>query len=165
VNESEYKVLLTTLRTRQFVLMHEISELEMRKADMDKEMANVKATIAKLQPLCGETPDPDDLSGLGFTDAVRKVIYLSGKQRISPNEIKDALEQKGFSLSGYSNPMASIYTILTRLHKQDELEPIWEGLSVFYKAKPKKLMRRRLGRLRVRNVRPAVEFVPEKSKE
>jgi hypothetical protein len=148
VNEIEYKELLLKLQMRQFALVQEISDAEMRKADLENEMANLKATIAKLQPLCGETPDPDDLSGLGFSEAVKKAIYLSGTSRLSPNEVKEVLEKRGFSLSGYSNPMASIYTILNRLKERDEIVAEWEGLRVFYKANPKKFRRGRIARLR-----------------
>jgi len=129
--------MLRTLRVRLAEIVQKRDELQVQAMELDKEAENVRATIGNLLPLCGESPDPNDLSGLGFTDAVRQVLILN-KEKMSALEVKEALEKKGFSLSGYANPLSSIYKILSRLDEKGEVTKETDGLlglSVYYKAK------------------------------
>ena len=137
MTQTNYKEVLATLRNRLRDIDGERSELEVRRADLDNEASNIKATIAKLLPLCGETATPDDLSGLGITDAVLKIIELARPERLNAQQIKERLAEKGFELSGYSNPMASIYKILSRLEEAKRIEVEREGMNSFYRAKRK----------------------------
>jgi hypothetical protein len=57
----------------------------------------------------------------GFTEAVRKVLR-SSNEPLTPAEVKDRLPGVGFFLAGYSNPSASIHTILKRLAKTESVE-------------------------------------------
>ncbi len=111
-----------------------MTDLETRKSELEKEAANVRATINNLLPLCGKTPDVDDLSQLGFTDAIRRT-FESYRNRMSANDVKEELSKKGFDLTGYKSPMASIYRILKRLEEKGEIESETEGFSVYYKGK------------------------------
>jgi len=67
---------------------------------------------------------------------------------MSPNDVKEALVKKGFDISGYSNPMASVYRILTRLKESDEIAAETEGFNVYYRCKRKSRYRLRSARLR-----------------
>lgn len=133
---NEYAPMLLTLKARLGTIDAERAELDVRRSELDNEAMNIKATIAKLLPLCGETADPNDVSGLGFTDAVRQVIYLADKA-LSPAEVKEELSKKGFELSIYSSPMASIYKILSRLKDNDEVDTEMRSLTICYKKKPR----------------------------
>jgi hypothetical protein len=137
MTQTDYKEVLATLRNRLRDIDGERSELEVHRADLDNEASNIKATIAKLLPLCGETATPDDLSGLGITDAVLKIVELARPERLSAQQVKERLAEKGFELSGYSNPMASIYKILSRLEEKKRIEVEREGMNSFYRAKRK----------------------------
>lgn len=147
MTSANYKEVLAQLKLRLNEIDAERSELEVRHADLDNEAVNVKATIAKLLPLCGETSSPNDLSGLGITDAVLKIVELNRPARLTAQQIKERLAQYGFELSGYSNPMASIYKILSRLEEAKKIEVERDGFSSFYKAKPKGSIRRITQRL------------------
>lgn len=54
-----------------------------------------------------------------ITEAVRLAVFFATivNQKITPLEIKDAAESFGFDFSEYSNPMASIHTILKRMRE------------------------------------------------
>jgi hypothetical protein len=59
----------------------------------------------------------------GFTDAIRKCLRAS-LEPLTPSEVKEMLPATGFDLSGYSNPLASIHTILKRLAKTEYVESV-----------------------------------------
>jgi hypothetical protein len=67
-----------------------------------------------------ETLD-DIIEPTGFTDAIRKVLQSANGEAMTATEVKDALPGVGFPLSGYSNPLASVHTILKRLGKGEAL--------------------------------------------
>jgi hypothetical protein len=87
-----------------------------------------------LAPLAGVAVG-EDLSGLGITDAIRNVLEASA-DAMSPGDVRDALSQKGFDLSGHSAPMSSIYKILGRLADDSTSRIVREkadGGRVFYR--------------------------------
>lgn len=59
----------------------------------------------------------DIIEPTGFTDAIKKVLQTANGEAMTATEVKDALPGAGFPLSGYSNPLASVHTILKRLGK------------------------------------------------
>jgi hypothetical protein len=63
----------------------------------------------------------DIIEPTGFTDAIRKVLQAANGEAMTAIEVKDALPGVGFPLSGYSNPLASVHTILKRLGKNEIL--------------------------------------------
>jgi hypothetical protein len=101
-------------------LWAESIELGVRRVDLENDLNEVKAkienieqTLNYLRPLAG-IPEGKDLARLGLTDAIRCVLQES-KQRMTANEVRRALQNGGFDLSGYSAPMSSVYTVLARL--------------------------------------------------
>ena len=133
--QTNYKELLATFKNRLRDIDEERADLEVRRADLDKEAIHVKEMISKLMPLCGETATGEDLSGLGFTDAVLAVIELARPSKLTAQVIKENLAQKGFELSKYSNPMASIYKILSRLEEAKKIEVEREGFDYLLQSK------------------------------
>lgn len=133
--------MLETLRVRLCGLDNERDELDAKRVEIEKQIANIKAVINKMLPLCGLAASIDDLSTLGFTDAIRHVFLTSGEHGalglasawLSPKDVRDELAKRGLDLSPYENPMSSIYTILNRMKDNDEIEIRREGLNVFYK--------------------------------
>lgn len=72
--------------------------------------------IASYQGMLDEIIEPT-----GFTDAIRKVLQAAGGEALAPVEVRDRLPGAGFPLSGYSNPLASVHTILKRIASNDIL--------------------------------------------
>lgn len=75
----------------------------------------VPAHLAKAAAFSGE-----DVSGLGLTNAVRKVLAAQ-KTPITPTQVRDALVKSGMDLSKYSNAMVAIHNTLKRLFDQGEV--------------------------------------------
>ena len=86
-----------------------VSEL----ARLEAEVAALKQTIAAIAPLVGETAPS------GLTDAVRKIL-AEADEPLAASEIRDRLSTMGFDMKSYSNPLATIHTILRRLTESDE---------------------------------------------
>jgi len=134
--ETDYKAMVENLRKRLAEIDAERAEIEARRSDLEKETASIKEALSHLLPLCGEIFDPNDLSGAGFTNAIRSVLASYVGKWLSASEVRESLGQRGFQLSVYSNPMASIYKILSRLVESGEIESKSEGANVFYRTKP-----------------------------
>lgn len=52
-----------------------------------------------------------------ITEAVKTVLFIAGArdERLTPTDIKARAEERGFDFSEYTNPLASIHTILRRM--------------------------------------------------
>ncbi len=76
----------------------------------------------------------------GFTDAIRRVLQGANGEALTATDVKDALPKVGFSLSGYSNPLASVHTILKRLSQNPVLynveSVIKDGRSAYHWISP-----------------------------
>lgn len=71
---------------------------------------------AQLQKLAEMVAGPP-----GFTDSVRQVLRNVPSQALTAKEVRDLLRGAGFDLSSYTNPLASIHTILKRLAERGEV--------------------------------------------
>ena len=71
---------------------------------------------AQLQKLAEMVAGPP-----GFTDSVRHVLRNAPSQALTAKKVRDLLRGAGFDLSSYTNPLASIHTILKRLAERGEV--------------------------------------------
>ena len=55
---------------------------------------------------------------LGLTKSIRQILQDAAPVGLSANEIKQAMETRGFNFSKYSSPLSSLLTILNRLVSQ-----------------------------------------------
>ena len=115
----------------------ELGELMKRHEELETELEHVQDRIETLQfgltalgAVSGidprqEYPDlyPEEMTpDLGFTDAVREALKSANPIMIfSPVLVRDELQKRGFDLTKYRNPLASIHTILKRLRASDEV--------------------------------------------
>lgn len=68
---------------------------------------------------------------IGLTDAIREILRI-GEKPLSPIEVRKALEELGYDLSKYTNPLASIHTILKRLVKKGQATIVGRGREKRY---------------------------------
>lgn len=69
----------------------------------------------------------DIIEPTGFTGAICKVLQAANGEAMTAVEVRDALPSVGFLLSGYSNPLATVHTILKRLVENPFLYNIEAG--------------------------------------
>jgi hypothetical protein len=119
-----YLEMLATLTRERLAIERRMSDVErslrsiLALHDDDEVMPYMEALDNILQPE-------------GFTDAVRKVMRNTFNW-LTPAQVKQKLPAAGFSVEEYSNPLASVHTILKRLHNAGELESqVREGKTVY----------------------------------
>lgn len=124
MTKDHYKIALQAARD-------ELAELEREKAKIEKRISELQQGIVGLSALAadeagGEKPQSmmDVLAGVGvetgLTDAVRMITSSFGFP-MTPKQVRDALLHLGYDLSGYSNILASLHTIMKRLATAKEL--------------------------------------------
>jgi len=85
-------------------------------AALESRIAQLRHSIAALTKLCGYEPTVP----LGLTDACRLVLRNAAAP-LTALEVRDRLQSIGVDLSKYSSPLASIHTVLKRMHDAGEL--------------------------------------------
>jgi hypothetical protein len=94
----------------------EYEKLFAEHAALEGRLSQLKHSIAALTKLCGYEPTVP----LGLTDACRLVLR-NATQPLTALEVRDRLASIGVDLEKHSNPLASIHTVLKRLHEAGEL--------------------------------------------
>ncbi len=122
----DYRALYETTKNEIQKLEAEKIELQLAIAERDKQIAALIQTMHAIAPLIGETP-PESPAG-GMTDSIRKLMAEAGHP-LTASEIRDRLEAMGFDMKSYSNPLATIHTVLRRLADSGEVETDYELAS------------------------------------
>jgi hypothetical protein len=120
------------------VFRSQITEAKKRLAQLVREQRKINQEISDLRELIRANanflPDEDrtfellTLEVLKFpaniTEAVRLSVFLATakKTRLTPTEVRSFAEAIGFDFSEYSNPMASIHSILKRMKETNEVQ-------------------------------------------
>ncbi|HYN10524.1 MAG TPA: hypothetical protein VES67_24260 [Vicinamibacterales bacterium] len=94
----------------------QLYELTKQSQKIAREAAKLRQTITTLERMCGETPT----SSMKLSEAVLSVLTATDKA-LSVGGIKRALEQIGYDLSKYSNPLAVIHTTVKRAVKKGDV--------------------------------------------
>ena len=105
-----------------------ILRYERQIAGLKTEAAKLQAKVVALARICEHEIVPSSFLGqfltetaaAGITDGVRAVLQANGKW-MTPTEIRTDLLRLGYDLSGYTNVMASIHTVLSRLRSSGEV--------------------------------------------
>jgi len=137
------------------IYLRRLSDLAGKRERIEGEMKRLETAIRSVLALTENEEElmpylerlDDVLKPEGFTEAIRKVLR-STNEALTPAEVKERLPIAGFFLTGYSNPLASIHTILKRLHKASEVATGTKDGKATYKWRPRGLLaaaaRRRL---------------------
>lgn len=97
---------------------------------VDQEIRKLKQTVKALGEVCGAPPEEIDKlllvegfaidSGLGFTDAIRRLFRIHNTP-LSPTDIRDDLLKIGIGRAQV-NLLSSIHTVLRRMTQGGEIE-------------------------------------------
>ena len=96
--------------------IEDYDRLKAEREAIEMRLAQLRQTIGALGPLC-ELPRHDPL---GLTDACRSVLRAK-YGGLTPVEVKAGLQTMGLDLAAYSNPLASIHSVLKRLARSGEV--------------------------------------------
>ena len=114
----------------------EYEALGEQRRKIDERLTQLAQTIGTLSRLIGLTPTVP----LSITDAIRLAIRAGVP--MTPTEVRDRLLAIGVDLSGYTNELAVIHTVLKRLNEAGEIRivPRANGKNAYLWAKPAKVM-------------------------
>src|SRR5713101_2450253 len=90
------------------------TELETELIEVRNRIAHLDEVLSHLAPLADIYVDPNGVTGLGLTDAMRKIL-LTADEKMTAQDIRKRLQELDYDISGLTAPMASIYKILSRL--------------------------------------------------
>jgi hypothetical protein len=127
----DYTALYKSAQSELQALRSEKAELERSIANRDAQMAALVQTMNAIAPLVGEKPLEAPPNGdaenppAGMTGCIRTILAQAGGP-LSASEIRAKLESIGFDMKSYSNPLATIHTILRRLTESAEVEAHYE---------------------------------------
>ena len=96
--------------------VREYERVSAEHAATEARLAQLQQSIATLTKLCGFEPTVQ----FGLTDACRMVLR-NANEPLTALEIRDRLIAIGLDMDRYSNALASIHTVLRRLHEAGEL--------------------------------------------
>lgn len=96
--------------------VREYEQVSAEHAALEARLAQLKQSIAALTRLCGYEPTVQ----LGLTDACRMVLR-NADGPLTALEVRDRLTAIGLDLGRYSNALASIHTVLKRMHDAGEV--------------------------------------------
>jgi hypothetical protein len=116
----------------------ELARVQQEKASLssqleqcDQQIVALVQTMRAIAPLVGEEPpaagEAEAPHG-GMTDCVRAILKKAAEP-LTASEIRESLEAVGFDMKSYSNPLATIHTVLRRLGESGEVETTHEMLS------------------------------------
>jgi hypothetical protein len=117
----DYRSWYQNAKAELLKLQEEKAELGRALADHDRQIAALIQTMNAIAPLLGEEPLESDTPPPGMTDSIRGIL-AEAKEPLSAAEIRDRLAAMGFDLNSYSNPLATIHTVLKRLVESGEAE-------------------------------------------
>jgi hypothetical protein len=86
------------------------------RTQLDARIAQLQHSIAALTRLCGFEPTVS----FGLTDACRLVLR-NAAEPLTATQVRDRLVSIGLDLARYSNPLASIHTVLRRMRDGGEI--------------------------------------------
>jgi hypothetical protein len=101
----------------------ELEDLQTKRAEIDARIARLRETVVSLAYLVNDEGQNEnlDVSGIGLTDAVAKVLRLSG-MALTPADIRDELARMGFDIKKYTDIIPNITKVLRRLHDKGHVD-------------------------------------------
>lgn len=112
--------------------IREYESLGEQRREIDARLSQLAQTIGTLSRLLGLTPT----APMSITDAIR--LAMRSGVPMAPLDVRERLLSIGVDLSGYSNDLAVIHTVLKRLNEAGELRvvPHASGKTTYLWAKP-----------------------------
>lgn len=128
----DYTSWYTNARAELAKVQEEKAQFQREIAARDQQIAALVQTMNAIAPLVGERAIevPAGTEGeppaVGMTDSIRAILKEAGEP-LTASEVRERLETAGFDMKSYSNPLATIHTVLRRLTDAGELETQYEA--------------------------------------
>lgn len=113
----DYTALYTSAKSELLELEERKAELLRSVEELERQSVALCRTMNAIAPLIGEeiVPEPNLVEeSIGMTERVRQILARS-RLPLLASEIRDRLEETGVAMRSYSNPMATVHSVLRRL--------------------------------------------------
>jgi hypothetical protein len=100
-----------------------------RRKQADQDMARFRKLATALADMLPDDErlrflqDLDASSAVGFTDTIKQIYREASPNGVTPMQVRAKLQGAGYDLSGQSNPMASIHSVIRRLLASGHIQP------------------------------------------
>jgi hypothetical protein len=129
MSESVYKAALDTMVEKLSKALDDRNRIEQDLDKVTSDIESLRETISSLSRLCGI----DHLTeyshlfpinkalDMGITTAIAMILEKPPYVPMSAIDVRDKLDEMGFKIHEYSNPLATIHTVLKRFHRQGKV--------------------------------------------
>ena len=100
-----------------YAAFEEMSQVREKERELAFRKAQLQQTVSALYPLV--FPDTPDLNSMSLPNAMRLIMHSAGRN-LTAHDFKTKLEDLGFDISKFDNPLANIHTAMTRMVDSDE---------------------------------------------
>jgi len=122
-------------------LRNELKDLCKKREFIDMQLAQVNMALSSLVRFIVDEKERNEVDNeinaarrkpAGLTEAISESLRRT-HHSLSANEVRYWLAREGFDLSEYSQPLATISTVLRRLAKSRRAKATYQGRNVTYK--------------------------------
>ena len=126
-----------------FVCRARLGKLVAKREKLNQEISRVSDLVIANANFLPEEEKADQLEQLeqlvaeppGFTESVRNILKANAIRPATALQVREMMAKAGFNLRAYSNPLASIHTILKRLAERDEVTTSMNDGQTYYRWK------------------------------
>jgi hypothetical protein len=115
MQSKEFYETWATLNKEQQALITRRDEMELELSEIRIKIQHLEKILENLAPLADMSMFVSEISQLGLTEAIRRILGTNANEKLSPTDVRQKLLDEGYDLSSLTAPMASIYKILSRL--------------------------------------------------
>ena len=98
----------------------ELGKCIQKQEELETAVAKLQEVAVAIARLLGEEYVPED--AMGLTDAIRQAFKTTPNAAMTTKEVRARLQQMGFDITQYGNVLASIHTVISRLHAKKEIK-------------------------------------------
>ena len=98
----------------------ELGKCIQKQEELETRISQLQEITVAIARLLGEEYVPED--AMGLTDAIRQAFKTEPNANMTAMEVRAKLQKMGFDITQYRNVLASIHTVLTRLHAKKEIK-------------------------------------------
>jgi hypothetical protein len=109
---------------------HRLAVAQEQAIEAERNIVELRETIAALAKLCGEQYVEED--ALGLTDIVRQVFKTTTDANgLDAQAVREKIERMGYT-GRWANLLAAVHTVIKRLHEKKEIEVVTNTNGSYY---------------------------------
>lgn len=140
MTDTNYTLVRNQARVELKQLLQQRSRLDIELSKINARIIEVSKAVNALNLLVGDADENQadfmiELSGMNLSDAVREILRRSDVH-LTPLDIKFTLRKLGYNTESYTNPQASIHTMLKRLEESGLVDTILKEGKTAYRLIP-----------------------------